>query len=121
MMITVEEQEDIEAFKSYVAEASAGVAPVIEAPTPKPKVEEKKVEAPRPVAVPVVAPIAAPVVAPVVSPVAVVNNASIDNGFNNARWGTGVSEGALANKLSSDQHVYLEKYGRSSHQPINKI
>mmetsp|Transcript_35945 Transcript_35945/g.34018 ORF Transcript_35945/g.34018 Transcript_35945/m.34018 type:complete len:229 (-) Transcript_35945:352-1038(-) len=128
MMITVEEEEFVTAFKDYVVtpEAPAPAAetpapkaaevptPVVKAPTPTPvsQAPTPVPQAPTPVPTAVVAP---PAPVPVVHAPIITN----EKGFYSVKYTTGnVSKSALVNKLSKDQMAYVSKYGRSAHKPL---
>eukprot|EP00522_Entomoneis_paludosa_P018069 CAMPEP_0172444072 /NCGR_PEP_ID=MMETSP1065-20121228/4199_1 /TAXON_ID=265537 /ORGANISM="Amphiprora paludosa, Strain CCMP125" /LENGTH=235 /DNA_ID=CAMNT_0013194491 /DNA_START=93 /DNA_END=800 /DNA_ORIENTATION=+ len=116
IMITVEEAEDVAAFKDYVHVAEAApAAPVkeeapapVEAAAPLPPPPKAEPVAPPPVAaaVPTPPPPAAPA-APVATPQFAV------------AWGLGASaKSPLAKTLSSKQNEYLAKYGTTGQMPL---
>ena len=125
IMVTVEDEASIAAFKDFKAEAApAPAAAAVPPPPPAPV-------APKPVAVPVaVAPVvkaavptpAAPVKAATSAPVPVESTSTStsipSSAVYSVRWGTGVSKSALINKLSKDQLEYIAKYGRSGQKPL---
>ena len=122
IMVTVEDEASVGAFKDFKAEVAAPAAPAAATSPPPPAPV-----APKPVAAPVAAapvvkaaaptPVAAPakVATPAPVPVATtIPNAAVYS----VRWGTGVSKSALINKLSKDQLDYVAKYGRSGQKPL---
>ena len=120
IMVTVEEESDVAAFKNFVA-GSAPDSSATEASVPPP-VEE--VKAPEPVAAAAPTPAAAstaptPVaaVAPAVetAPSPVAGAVSV-GGFS---WGQLAAESSpLARTLASKQKEYIEKYGSTGHVPL---
>lgn len=120
IMVTVEEESDVAAFKNFVA-GSAPDSSATEASVPPP-VEE--VKAPEPVAAAAPTPAAA---SPAPTPVAAVASAvetapspvagavSV-GGFS---WGQLAAESSpLARTLASKQKEYIEKYGSTGHVPL---
>ena len=111
LMITVEEESDVAAFKDYVAPVTATVPEPVATPppTPPPVVEAPKVETP-PAPVVAAAPVTPPPVAPVVAaPVAATST--------NEHWGTGYKTSPIYNALKKEQEEYVAKYGRGLHMP----
>jgi pyruvate dehydrogenase E2 component (dihydrolipoamide acetyltransferase) len=120
IMVTVEEESDVAAFKNFVA-GSAPDSSATEASVPPP-VEE--VKAPEPVAAAAPTPAAASpaptpaaAVAPAVetAPSPVAGAVSV-GGFS---WGQLAAESSpLARTLASKQKEYIEKYGSTGHVPL---
>lgn len=125
IMITVEEESNVNAFVDYVAVSDVDSTPQAPAPVPAPS---SPAPAPAPISVP--APVAAVIPVPVSAP-APVSNATAPtpqvestvsqstqgiSGFVSVRWGTGPKKTALSKKLAADQNEYLQKYGRTGHQ-----
>jgi len=119
IMVTVEEEEDVAAFKDFVAGSApdtsateASVAPVVE-----------EVTAPEPVvaaAAPVAAaaaptPVAAEPAVAAAAPTPVQGAVSLGG----SSWGQLAAESSpLARALASKQKEYIEKYGSTGHVPI---
>mmetsp|Transcript_12782 Transcript_12782/g.16749 ORF Transcript_12782/g.16749 Transcript_12782/m.16749 type:complete len:236 (+) Transcript_12782:70-777(+) len=119
IMITVEEADDVAAFKDYVhkEEAAPPAAAVVEEaapPPPAPKVQTPVVAAASPPA-PHVAPVAPP---PPVAPAAAATVAAAASEFS-VKWGLGaVSKSPMAKTLSSKHVDYIEKYGSTGQLPL---
>lgn len=125
IMVTVEEEEDVAAFKDFVA-------PAADTPAAEEKVVEevKPVEVAPPTPAPVVAapaapvapPTPAPVVAAVPEPVAVVAAASDADAVESSvspAWGNFAKvKSPLASTLSASQKKYIEMYGSTGQVPI---
>ena len=120
IMVTVEEESDVAAFKNFVA-GSAPDSSATEASVPPP-VEE--VKAPEPVAAvaptpaaasPAPTPVAAAAPAVETAPSPVAGAVSV-GGFS---WGQLAAESSpLARTLASKQKEYIEKYGSTGHVPL---
>mmetsp|Transcript_29592 Transcript_29592/g.44197 ORF Transcript_29592/g.44197 Transcript_29592/m.44197 type:complete len:278 (-) Transcript_29592:97-930(-) len=114
IMVTVEEEEDVAAFKDFVAGSApdtsateASVAPVEEVKAPEPVVAAA---APAPAAPTPVA--AEPAVAAAVPVQGAVS-------LGGSSWGQLAAESSpLARALASKQKEYIEKYGSTGHVPI---
>jgi pyruvate dehydrogenase E2 component (dihydrolipoamide acetyltransferase) len=114
IMVTVEEEEDVAAFKDFVAGSApdtsateASVAPVEEVKAPEPVVAAA---APAPAAPTPVA--AEPAVAAAVPVQGAVS-------LGGSTWGQLAAESSpLARALASKQKEYIEKYGSTGHVPI---
>lgn len=110
-MVTVEEEEHVDAFANFMppiveTKAVAAPTPVAAAPTPV-------AAAPTPVAPP--APVASPVAAPVTTPVAAAAAVVTDGPV----WGGNVSTTSpLARTLAVQQTNYVELYGTTGQAPI---
>mmetsp|Transcript_46435 Transcript_46435/g.140631 ORF Transcript_46435/g.140631 Transcript_46435/m.140631 type:complete len:271 (-) Transcript_46435:521-1333(-) len=123
IMVTVEEEEDVEAFKDFVAEApepAAAPAPAPEpAPAPAPPVEEAPAAA---APAPAPAAPAQPVAAPVPPPVEVVAAAAPPSSEHltvGPSWGNLASVASpIAKTLSAEQKAYVEKYGSTGQIPL---
>ena len=114
IMVTVEEEEDVAAFKNFVApaaEAPAAVEPKEEA-APAPPAPEPVVEVAAPVAQ------APPAPAAVEAPAAVAATAS-EGSVAAVAWGQSVvTASPLAKTLAAAQNSYLSKYGTTGQRPI---
>ena len=118
LMILVEEEEDVGAFKDYVIPAAAVKASEPEVATPAPVVEATPTPtpapappAPAPAPVPTAAPTPAPAPAPTPTPISIPSQS--DDG-----WGTAFKKAAIYNVISKEQKEYNIKYGRSGHRPL---
>ena len=123
IMVTVEEEEDVAAFKDFVA-GSAPDSAATEASVAPPVVEE--VKAPEPVAA-APAPVAAaapaaptPVAAATPEPVAAAApSAQGAVSLGGSSWGQLAAESSpLARALANKQKEYIEKYGSTGHVPL---
>eukprot|EP00985_Skeletonema_marinoi_P016452 scaffold8861_cov117-Skeletonema_marinoi.AAC.2 len=118
IMVTVEEEEDVAAFKDFVAGSApdtsateASVAPVEEVTAPEPVVAAA---APTPApAAPT--PVAAEPAVAAAAPTPVQGAVSLGG----SSWGQLAAESSpLARALASKQKEYIEKYGSTGHVPI---
>ncbi|KAK1732462.1 dihydrolipoamide acetyltransferase [Skeletonema marinoi] len=118
IMVTVEEEEDVAAFKDFVAGSApdtsateASVAPVEEVKAPEPVVAAA---APTPApAAPT--PVAAEPAVAAAAPTPVQGAVSLGG----SSWGQLAAESSpLARALASKQKEYIEKYGSTGHVPI---
>lgn len=118
IMVTVEEEEDVAAFKDFVAGSApdtsateASVAPVEEVTAPEPVVA-----AAAPVAAPAApTPVAAEPAVAAAAPTPVQGAVSLGG----SSWGQLAAESSpLARALASKQKEYIEKYGSTGHVPI---
>jgi len=118
IMVTVEEEEDVAAFKDFVAGSApdtsateASVAPVEEVTDPEPVVA-----AAAPVAAPAApTPVAAEPAVAAAAPTPVQGAVSLGG----SSWGQLAAESSpLARALASKQKEYIEKYGSTGHVPI---
>jgi pyruvate dehydrogenase E2 component (dihydrolipoamide acetyltransferase) len=127
IVVTVEDEDDVAAFKDFVA-PDAEAAPVVEAAAPAPVVEE--VAPPAPVAAPVAAPVvtveptpvvAAPAAAPavVLEPVVPAVPADDNESTVSPGWGNFARvRSPLASTLSASQKKYIELYGPTGQTPL---
>lgn len=121
IMVTVEEEEDVAAFKDFVPEATE--EPVA-AEAPAPVVEEVAPPAPAPAAAP--APVAVPEPAPViaaapepVAPPVVAADITTDASMVSPGWGNFARvKSPLASTLSASQKKYIEMYGSTGQMPL---
>eukprot|EP00571_Detonula_confervacea_P015195 CAMPEP_0172298052 /NCGR_PEP_ID=MMETSP1058-20130122/866_1 /TAXON_ID=83371 /ORGANISM="Detonula confervacea, Strain CCMP 353" /LENGTH=299 /DNA_ID=CAMNT_0013007285 /DNA_START=290 /DNA_END=1189 /DNA_ORIENTATION=+ len=115
IMVTVEEEEDVAAFKNFDA-GSAPDTSATEASAPA-VVEEVKAE---PVAVAAApAPVAAPIAAAPAPAVAVAAAPTGAISLGGSAWGRLAAEKSpLAKLLASKQKQYIGKYGSTGHSPI---
>ncbi len=122
IMVTVEDEEDVAAFKDFVPEveeaapaaaepepAAAPAAPVVEEvvppPAPEPVVAAAPVAAPEPV-------VEAPVVEAVAAP-------DVDAAMVSPGWGNFAKvKSPLASTLSASQKKYIELYGSTGQVPL---
>jgi len=112
IMVTVEEEADVAAFKDFVAESAVNTS-ATEASAPVP-VEKKAAPA---VVAPAPTPAAAPVVAPLAVPAPAVSGDAISIG--GSSWGKlAAQKSPLAKSLAAKQQQYIEKYGSTGHIPI---
>lgn len=137
ILITVEEEESIAAFKDYVITASptvsaeapatlpasvhAVVAPIVQPPSQPASIPAKTappslVKAPVVVAAPLA--VAATPSVPVVPPQNTLLPTSAPVAQLSFIWGSGASKSAIAGKLAKEQAKYIEKFGRSSHKGL---
>lgn len=123
IMVTVEEEDDVAAFKDFVApeaEAAAEPEPVVEAPvveevTPEPVVAAAPTPTPAPT--PVVTPEPEPVVA--VAPAVPETAAAADVSVVSPGWGNFAKvKSPLASTLSASQKKYIELYGSTGQVPL---
>jgi len=125
IMVTVEEEGDVAAFKDFVA-GSAPNTSATEASVLAPVVEEVVTTTPVPVVAAVATPKAAPTpvaaapaastpVAAAVAPTPVQGAVSLGG----SSWGQLAAERSpLARALASKQKEYIEKYGSTGHAPL---
>ncbi|KAL7538441.1 hypothetical protein ACHAXR_008547 [Thalassiosira sp. AJA248-18] len=121
IMVTVEEEGDVAAFKDFVA-GSAPDSSATEASAPAPVVEEVKAESVAAAAAPAPTPAAAAAPTPaaaapaaVAAPAAPLDAISLGG----STWGRLAAEKSpLAKALASKQKQYIEKYGSTGHIPI---
>ena len=119
IMVTVEEESDVAAFKDFVA----GVAPsssATEASAPEP-VEEKAAPAPVVAAAPSPAAASTPAAAPTPTPPVVAGPAVSGEAISigGSPWGKlAAQKSPLAKALAAKQQQYIEKYGSTGHIPI---
>jgi len=120
IMVTVEEEDDVDAFKDFVA-GSAPDSAATEASV-APAVEE--VTAPEPVAAAAPAPVAAaptPVAAEPAAAVAEAAPTPVEGAVSlgGSSWGQLAAERSpLARALANKQKEYIEKYGSTGHVPL---
>lgn len=118
IMVTVEDEGDVVAFKDFVA-GSAPDSAATEASAPAPVAEEAKAA---PVAAAAPTPVPAPAVAaaPAPAPVAAAPAAPLDAiSLGGSTWGRLAAEKSpLAKALASKQKEYMAKYGSTGHVPI---
>lgn len=118
IMVTVEEESDVAAFKNFVA-GSAPDSSATEASAPAPVVEEKAAAPATPAPVVAAAPTPAPTpVAPVAAtPAPAVSGDAISIG--GSPWGKlAAQKSPLAKALAAKQQQYIERYGSTGHIPI---
>ena len=121
IMVTVEEEEDVAAFKDFVA-GSAPDSAATEASVAPPVVEE--VKAPEPVAaapapVAAAAPAAPTPVAAEPAAAAAPTPAQGAVSLGGSSWGQLAAESSpLARALANKQKEYIEKYGSTGHVPL---
>eukprot|EP00339_Tiarina_fusa_P015021 CAMPEP_0117073260 /NCGR_PEP_ID=MMETSP0472-20121206/51604_1 /TAXON_ID=693140 ORGANISM="Tiarina fusus, Strain LIS" /NCGR_SAMPLE_ID=MMETSP0472 /ASSEMBLY_ACC=CAM_ASM_000603 /LENGTH=229 /DNA_ID=CAMNT_0004797779 /DNA_START=99 /DNA_END=788 /DNA_ORIENTATION=+ len=114
IMVTVEEAEDLAAFKDFKVEAApepVAAEPPAPEPTPAPvapPTPAPAVAAAEPVAVPVPEPVAPPAMEDLVAAIAPVMSTG---------WGE-FAKMKLVNTLSKQQKEYVEKYGTSGQVPL---
>jgi len=116
ILIQVEDEKSIPAFKSYVVPVVAAPSPAAAVSTPPPvPVSTPKVSTPAPstpppkVSTPATTPSKVDVDVRSVHPAAVVGSS----------WGTGISKSALYKKIQADQTAYVNKYGRGTQKPAS--
>jgi pyruvate dehydrogenase E2 component (dihydrolipoamide acetyltransferase) len=123
ILIVVEEESSVAAFADFkLAVEPKAAAPAPEAPKaeakPQPKVEEvpkKQPQSPPPQQQQQQPAAAAP--APKQATPAPQSAAKTASKVS-FHWGTGVVNSPLTRKISADQQAYINKYGRTGHQPI---
>jgi pyruvate dehydrogenase E2 component (dihydrolipoamide acetyltransferase) len=116
--VTVEEEEDVAAFKDFVPEVVETA--VVEEKSPETAAPEPVPVVPEPVAVVEPVAVAEPVVA-IAEPVAPVIPAVVDspNVSSSESWGNFARvKSPLAALLSADQKKYVEKYGSTGQVPL---
>lgn len=121
ILITVEEAEDVAAFKDYVSPKEAAAPPAAAepakaAPPPPPA---PVAAAPAPVETPTPAPpVPEPVVAAAAAPVAAAPVAA-QGAVASVAWGQGAATASpLAKTLAAAQKAYIEQYGSTGQRPI---
>jgi pyruvate dehydrogenase E2 component (dihydrolipoamide acetyltransferase) len=111
IMVTVEEESDVAAFSSFSV-APAASTPSVPTPEPVPAVS-----VPTPPTPPSPPPTPVKQVAPPSPAPAPVSHAPTTTEL---QWGSLVkSRSPLAAKIAKDQQAYVEKYGNSSHIPLD--
>ena len=117
IMVTVEDQRDVAAFKDFVA-GSAPSSSATEASVPPAVVEEMAAPTVTPVATPTPSSAAvAPAVAEFTAPPPEVSSEMISLG--GSPWGKLAAERSpLAKALAAKQQQYIERYGSTGHIPI---
>lgn len=122
IMVTVEEEEHIAAFKDFVPKAApepakeepAAAAPVKETP-PAPVVETAAPEPPTPPPTENTAPAATPPPPPAAAPVEPPPIAASTSYY----WGSAAKTASpLAKSLSAKQQAYIDKYGSTGQVPL---
>jgi pyruvate dehydrogenase E2 component (dihydrolipoamide acetyltransferase) len=120
IMVTVEEEEYVAAFKDFVAPQAAAAAPpppAAVAPTPPPPQVQAAVPPPPPA--PVAAPPApAPVAAAVPPPTMESLMAAVAPVMSTGWGGFAKINSPLAKTLSKSQKAYVTKYGTTGHLPL---
>lgn len=119
ILIQVDDEKSIPAFKSYVVPVVASpaavstpppaVAPKVSTPPSTPAAAPKVSTPPPAVNKPATTPSKADVDVRSVHPAAVVGSS----------WGTGISKSALYKKIQADQTAYVNKYGRGTQKPAS--
>jgi len=117
IMVTVEEEDDVAAFKDFALEESAAPAPAAPAPEPAPAVVEAA--APTPPA-PAPAPVAAPEpVAEAVPPPPMEDMIAAVAPVLSTGWGDFAKiNSPIVKTLSKQQAEYIEKYGTTGQVPL---
>ena len=124
IMVTVEEMDDVAAFKDFVApQAAAAAAPTPEpvavaAPTPPPPAPKVEAAAPPPPAA-VAPPAPAPAVVAAVPPPTMESLVAAVAPVMSTGWGGFAKiNSPLAKTLSKSQQAYVTKYGTTGHLPL---
>jgi pyruvate dehydrogenase E2 component (dihydrolipoamide acetyltransferase) len=130
ILITVDDQASVAAFKDYVViEQAATASPPVVSEAPKTVVAATPPvvppAAPTPVVVapaaPIIAAPVAPVIATPVAPAALPPPVTSEVLLRQSvKWNASVAKSVLSTFLSNEQAKYVKKYGRSSHAPISK-
>ncbi len=115
VLVTVEEEDDVEAFKDYVVEVEEEL----------PEVKEEEVPVPESIAVtplvvtPEVTPVPKSDTELVATPVSLVDDDTREVPTMGPTWGNFASvKSPLAALLSADQNKYIEKYGSTGQVPL---
>ena len=116
IMVTVEEESDVAAFKDFVA-GSAPSSSATEASVPPVEEKAAPAAAPAPAVAAPATPVVPTVATPVATPAPVVSGEAILLG--GSPWGKLAAERSpLAKALAAKQKQYIEKYGSTGHIPI---
>ncbi len=124
IMVTVEEEEDVAAFKDFVAGSAPDSAATEASVAPTPVVEEVKAPepaaaAPAPVAAAAAPAAPTPVAAEPAVTAAVPTPAQGAVSLGGSSWGQLAAESSpLARALANKQKEYIEKYGSTGHVPL---
>jgi len=123
VMVTVEEEEDIAAFKDFVPEATAEPTPAAEeaapAPEPTPPAPVVEAAAASPTPPPAPEPVAPPAPAAAPEPAAPAVAAAAGIPTVGPAWGQLARVASpIAKTLSMEQKAYIEKYGSTGQVPL---
>lgn len=125
ILVTVEDEEDVAAFSNFSVSDSDSTSssvppsttpePTVSAPTPTPPPTPPAAPVKQAPSVPTPAPVA-PVVAPRAPPTPSAPAPPVTSGF---LWGSLIKKSSpIATKIAKDQQAYVEKFGNSSHSPL---